>query len=72
MSDSDSTGQRRQREITPGDLDPQKSAYIDMLLAKYRGDQEPEKPAAENSSRLRRGLRLSPLAARQRIPDPHV
>ena len=46
MTDSGETGVRRRREITPGEIDPARSSFIDEVLAKYRSDQAAEKPAA--------------------------
>lgn len=36
MSDNGETGQRRQRAITPGGIDPARSQFIDTLLLKRR------------------------------------
>ena len=36
MNDGSETGQRRQRAIPPGEVDPQKSAWVDEILARYR------------------------------------
>jgi hypothetical protein len=64
-ADDGQPGSRLTRTIRhDGEDDPARAEFIDSLLLKYRSDQAAEKPTDENSSKRRRGLRLSPLVAR--------
>ena len=65
MNDGDQAGgQWRQRAITPGEIDPARSRFIDSILAKRRAEQAAEKPATESSSKRRCGVSVSPLLSR--------